>query len=71
MVNNSWTVTLGDPPGKHLIEVYIASHHVASFEFEVVKPNRKINTRGRNKVIKHFFTEFRVRILILTASPAP
>jgi hypothetical protein len=55
VVNNSWTVTLGDPPGKHLIEVYIASHHVASFEFEVVKPNRKINTRGRNKVIKHFF----------------
>ena len=55
VVSNSWTVTLGDPPGNHLIEVYIASHHVASFEFEVVKPNRKINNRRINKVIKHFF----------------
>ncbi|NRB07956.1 MAG: hypothetical protein HRU34_12655 [Richelia sp.] len=40
-IKNSWTVTPGDPPGNHLIEVYIGNHHVASFDFEVVKPKTK------------------------------
>ncbi len=41
MITNSWTVTPGDPQGNHLIEVYIGDQHVASFEFQVVKPNQK------------------------------
>ena len=41
IIKNSWTVTPGDPQGNHLIEVYIGDRHVASFEFKVVKPNKK------------------------------
>ena len=41
IIKNSWTVTSGDPQGNHLIEVYIDDRHVASFEFKIVKPNKK------------------------------
>jgi hypothetical protein len=41
IIKNSWTVTPGDPPGNHLIEVFFGDRHVASFEFEIVKPKPK------------------------------
>jgi hypothetical protein len=36
VIQNSWAIAAGDPPGKHRIDVYISQRRVASFEFEVV-----------------------------------
>ncbi|MCJ8282836.1 MAG: hypothetical protein MJK14_24280 [Rivularia sp. ALOHA_DT_140] len=37
MVNNFWTVSSGDPTGKHVIEVYTNKHRIATFKFEVIR----------------------------------
>jgi hypothetical protein len=36
MIENFWTVSTGDPLGKHQIQVYIDERLIASFEFEIV-----------------------------------
>lgn len=39
MVDNFWTVSSGDPVGKHSIEVYAGKHRLATFRFELVRPS--------------------------------
>ncbi|MFH7025919.1 MAG: hypothetical protein ACHBN1_11070 [Heteroscytonema crispum UTEX LB 1556] len=36
VIENFWTITSGDPIGKHRIEVYVNNHSIANFGFEVV-----------------------------------
>lgn len=36
IIENFWTITPGDPLGKHQIEVYINDNLVATFDFEIV-----------------------------------
>jgi hypothetical protein len=36
VIENFWTITSGDPIGKHRIEVYVNNHSIAAFGFEVV-----------------------------------
>jgi len=40
MVNNFWTVSSGDPVGKHVIEVYAGKRRIAVFNFELVRPSK-------------------------------
>ncbi len=40
VISNFWTITPGDPVGKHKIEVYIDNRLISSFEFEIVIFNR-------------------------------
>ncbi|MBW4562464.1 MAG: hypothetical protein KME32_15190 [Mojavia pulchra JT2-VF2] len=46
VIQNFWTITPGDPPGKHKIEVYIDERLIRSFEFEII-PLAKQKTEGR------------------------
>lgn len=41
VINNFWTITPGDPVGKHQIHVYINDRLIGSFEFEIVDVERK------------------------------
>lgn len=36
VIGNTWTVTPGDPPGKHTIEVFVNNRKVGKFEFNLV-----------------------------------
>jgi hypothetical protein len=36
VIENFWTITPGDPGGKHKIQVYIDERLITSFEFEVI-----------------------------------
>jgi hypothetical protein len=36
VIENFWTITTGDPIGKHRIDVYVNNHSIAVFGFEVV-----------------------------------
>ncbi|MEA5594146.1 hypothetical protein [Rivularia sp. UHCC 0363] len=36
VVSNFWTVSTGDPAGKHILEVYVDKRRIATFKFEVV-----------------------------------
>ena len=37
VVSNFWTVSTGDPVGKHILEVYVDKRRIATFKFEVVR----------------------------------
>lgn len=39
-IENFWTITPGDPGGKHKIQVYIEDRLIATFEFEVISLRR-------------------------------
>ncbi|MFN6566439.1 hypothetical protein [Dendronalium sp. ChiSLP03b] len=36
VIENFWTITPGDPGGKHTIQVYVDDRLIAAFEFEVI-----------------------------------
>jgi hypothetical protein len=36
VIENFWTITPGDPLGKHRIEVYIDDRLISTFEFELI-----------------------------------
>ena len=36
IINNFWTVSPGDPTGKHILEVYVGKRRIAIFKFDVV-----------------------------------
>ncbi len=40
MVSNFWTISSGDPVGKHIIEVYVGKRRIATFKFEVVRSSK-------------------------------
>ncbi|ABA24417.1 conserved hypothetical protein [Trichormus variabilis ATCC 29413] len=51
VIENFWTIAPGDPPGKHIIYVYVDDHLVGNFEFEIVpKGNREV--KGREQLGK-------------------
>lgn len=37
ILSNFWTVSPGDPAGKHILEVYAGKRRIATFKFEVVR----------------------------------
>ncbi|MEL6164133.1 MAG: hypothetical protein AAFY21_07125 [Cyanobacteria bacterium J06641_2] len=39
MIDNFWTISSGDPVGKHVIEVYAGKHRIATFNFELIRPS--------------------------------
>ncbi|WP_224091775.1 hypothetical protein [Nostoc sp. MS1] len=46
VIENFWTIAPGDPPGKHIIYVYVDERLVGNFEFEIVpKQNQEIKSR--------------------------
>jgi hypothetical protein len=36
IIENFWTIYIGDPMGQHQIQVYIDERLIATFEFEIV-----------------------------------
>lgn len=40
IVKNFWTVSPGDPTGKHVLEVYAGKRRIATFKFEVVPSSK-------------------------------
>ena len=40
IVDNFWTVSAGDPVGKHVIEVYAGKRRIATFNFELIRPSK-------------------------------
>jgi hypothetical protein len=42
VIENFWTITPGDPPGKHIIHVYVDDHLVGNFEFEVLAQEKQV-----------------------------
>ncbi|MBD2343880.1 hypothetical protein [Anabaena subtropica] len=45
VIENFWTIAPGDPPGKHIIYVYVDERLVGNFEFEIVpKERQKVRT---------------------------
>jgi len=45
VIKNFWTITPGDPVGKHRIEVYVDDRLLGAFDFEIIAINKK-GTRG-------------------------
>lgn len=41
VIENFWTVSSGDPTGKHTIAVYVDNRRIGFFEFEVVSNKKK------------------------------
>ncbi|QLE56744.1 hypothetical protein [Nostoc sp. TCL26-01] len=41
VIENFWTIAPGDPPGKHIIYVYVNDRLVGNFEFELVPKERQ------------------------------
>lgn len=39
MIDNFWTISYGDPVGKHVIEIYAGKHRIATFKFELIRPS--------------------------------
>ena len=39
IVDNFWTVSSGDPVGKHVMEVYSGKRRIATFKFELIRPS--------------------------------
>ncbi|GAA6621247.1 hypothetical protein [Scytonema sp. NUACC26] len=39
-IENFWTITPGDPTGKHTIEIYVNDRCIASFNFEVISKKK-------------------------------
>ena len=39
IVDNFWTVSSGDPVGKHVMEVYAGKRRIATFKFELIRPS--------------------------------
>ncbi|WP_201447918.1 hypothetical protein [Calothrix sp. PCC 7507] len=42
VIKNFWTITPGDPPGKHKIEVYAGDRLLGSFDFEITQIKTRI-----------------------------
>ncbi len=40
VIENFWTITPGDPAGKHTIEIYVNDRCIASFNFEVISKKK-------------------------------
>ncbi|BDI17704.1 hypothetical protein ANSO36C_35060 [Nostoc cf. commune SO-36] len=40
VIENFWTITPGDPIGKHRIQVYIDDRLISTFEFEIIPVNK-------------------------------
>ncbi|AFY50479.1 hypothetical protein Nos7524_4737 [Nostoc sp. PCC 7524] len=52
VIENFWTITPGDPPGKHIIHVYVDDRLVGNFEFEVIPrqrqaPQERLSDKGQ------------------------
>nr|WP_026100479.1 hypothetical protein [Fortiea contorta] len=41
VIKNFWTITPGDPVGKHRIEVYVGDRLISAFDFEIIASNQK------------------------------
>lgn len=41
VIENFWTIAPGDPPGKHIIYVYVDERLVGNFEFEIVPKEKQ------------------------------
>lgn len=37
LISNFWTVSPGDPPGVHILSVYVDKQRIATFKFEVIR----------------------------------